>query len=126
MCEQFFLNKTKTNNKETKTEMYLSGGISVLCIYMHARESYHVPLVEFMYLVFTHTPGKNYRMRLRSLLCLCDVFRTLINSLVSVWIQKLIGQSDCRYLIAFISCYCLLSSRLTALIKQLIKKLTQE
>ena len=41
-----------------------------------------VPLVEFMYLVFTRMPGKNYRRRLRSLLlCLCDVFRALINSL---------------------------------------------
>ena len=36
-----------------------------------------VPLVEFMYLVFT-----SYRRRPRSLLCWCDVFRTLINSLV--------------------------------------------
>ena len=42
-----------------------------------------VPLVEFMYLVFTRMPGESYRRRLRSLLlCLCDVFRTLINSLV--------------------------------------------
>ena len=27
-----------------------------------------VPLVEFMYLVFTRTPGESYRRRLRSLL----------------------------------------------------------
>ena len=36
-----------------------------------------VPLVEFMYLVFT-----SYRRRPRSVLCLCDVFQTLNNSLV--------------------------------------------
>ena len=42
-----------------------------------------VPLVEFMYLVFTRMPGESYRRRLWSLLlCLCDVFRALINSLV--------------------------------------------
>ena len=42
-----------------------------------------VPLVEFMYLVFTRMPGESYRRRLRSLLlCLCYVFRALINSLV--------------------------------------------
>ena len=35
-----------------------------------------------MYLVFTRMPGENYRRRPRSLLlCLCYVFRTLINSL---------------------------------------------
>ena len=27
-----------------------------------------VPLVEFMYLVFTHMPGESYRRRFRSLL----------------------------------------------------------
>ena len=41
-----------------------------------------VPLMEFMYLVFTHMSGESYRRRLRALLCLSDVFRTLINSLV--------------------------------------------
>ena len=31
-----------------------------------------IPVVEFMYLVFTHMPGENYRRKLRSyLLCLC-------------------------------------------------------
>ena len=43
-----------------------------------------VPLVEFMYFVFTRMPGESYRRRLRSLLYLCDVFRALINSL-SCW-----------------------------------------
>ena len=41
-----------------------------------------VLLVEFMYLVFTRMPGEMYRRRLRFLLCLRDVFRELINSLV--------------------------------------------
>ena len=41
-------------------------------------------LVEFVYLVFTHVPGKSYRRWLRSLLLyLCYVLRALINSLVS-------------------------------------------
>ena len=46
-------------------------------------ESYHVPLVQFMHFVFTRMPGESYRKRHRSLLlCLCCVFRALINSLV--------------------------------------------
>ena len=46
----------------------------------HTRD---VPLVEFMYLVFTRMPGESSRRRLGSLLLyLCYVFRVLINSLV--------------------------------------------
>ena len=42
-----------------------------------------VPLVEFMYLVFTRMPDESYLRRPRSLsLYLCYVFRALINSLV--------------------------------------------
>ena len=42
-----------------------------------------VALEEFMCLVFTRMPGESYRRRLRSsLLCACDGFRVLINSLV--------------------------------------------
>ena len=42
-----------------------------------------VPLVEVMYLVFARMPCESYRSRLGSLLlCLCDVFGALINSLV--------------------------------------------
>ena len=44
----------------------------------HSEEK--VPLVEFMYLVFTRMPGDIYCRSL--LLCLCDVFRALINSLM--------------------------------------------
>ena len=41
-----------------------------------------VPLVEFMYPVFTRMSCESYRRLLRSLLCLCDDLRALINSLV--------------------------------------------
>ena len=42
-----------------------------------------VPVVEFVCFVFTRTSGESYRTRLGSLLlCLCDDFRALINSLV--------------------------------------------
>ena len=41
-----------------------------------------VPVVEFMYLVFTRKPGESYRRRLMSLLLfLCYVLRALIYSL---------------------------------------------
>ena len=44
-----------------------------------------VPLVEFMYLVFTRMPSESYRRQLRSLLLyLCYVFGALINSLVLI------------------------------------------
>ena len=46
-----------------------------------------VPLVELMYLVVTRMPGESYLRRLMSLLYLCYVFRTLINSLVC-WFGK--------------------------------------
>ena len=46
------------------------------------RQEKDVPLVEFMYLAFTRMPGESYCRWLRSsLLCLCDVFQALINSL---------------------------------------------
>ena len=42
-----------------------------------------VPLVEFMFLVFTHMAGESYHSKLGALLlCLRDVFQVLINSLV--------------------------------------------
>ena len=47
-----------------------------------------VALAEFLCLVFTHMPGESYSRRLGSLLlCLCDVFRSVINSLVG-WFCK--------------------------------------
>ena len=43
----------------------------------------YIPQVDFVYLVFARMPGESYRRQLGSLLlCLCDVFRALINSLV--------------------------------------------
>ena len=42
-----------------------------------------VPLVVFMYPVFTRLPDESYRRPLRSLLLY--VFRSLINSLVFLW-----------------------------------------
>ena len=43
-----------------------------------------------MYLVFPRMPGESYRRWLRSLLlCLCDVFRSLINSLVCWFATRL-------------------------------------
>ena len=43
-------------------------------------DHFDVPLVEFMYLVFTRMPGENYRRRLGTLLLyLCYVFPGLIN-----------------------------------------------
>ena len=51
-----------------------------------------VLLVEFMYLVFTRTPGKRYRGRLGSLLLyLCYVSGALINSL-ECWLWAMIVQ----------------------------------
>ena len=47
-----------------------------------------VPLVEFIHLVFTRRPGESYRRRLRLLLCLCDVFGALINSLVCCTVSQ--------------------------------------
>ena len=42
-----------------------------------------VPLVKFMYLIFTYIPGQSYCRRLWSLLlCLCYIFWELINSLM--------------------------------------------
>ena len=45
-----------------------------------------------MYLVFTRTPGESYRRLLRSLLlCLCDVFRGPVNSLVCWFCTSALG-----------------------------------
>ncbi len=46
-------------------------------------ELHPLPLVEFTYIVFTWMPGDSYCKPFSSLLlCLCDVFRAQINSLV--------------------------------------------
>ena len=95
-----------------KMSMYLWRSISTL--YLHARQARatigdsglcHVPLAEFMYLVFTRTPGESYRRRLRSLLlCLCEVFRALINSLVCRYWMLTRRKSYCRRLRSLCLC----------------------
>ena len=65
--------------------MKLVGFLCALCsVYILSTPLFlYVPLEELMHLVFYCMPGQRYRRRLRSLLlCLCDVFRALINSLV--------------------------------------------
>ena len=53
-----------------------------------------VPLAELMYLVFSRMPGESYWRWLKSLLlCLCDVFWALINSLV-LWLFKACLETD--------------------------------
>ena len=71
MSEVIFMGQSKTERGPERSCKIITQG----------RED--VSLVEFMYLAFARMPGESYRMRLRSLLlCLCDVFRALINSLV--------------------------------------------
>ena len=68
--------KHRSSNHKSKSE-------SPFKLYVIRRRKEKVPLVEFMYLVFTRMPGESYRRRLRSLLLyLCYVFRALIISLV--------------------------------------------
>ena len=57
-------------------------------MHVNTRYTEDVPLVEFVYFVFTHMPGESYRRRHRSLvLCLRCIFRALINSLVC-WLLR--------------------------------------
>ena len=59
------------------------GSIPLWLFSLSSNKEQVVPLVEFLYLVFTRTPGQSYSRGLRSLsLCLCHVFPALINSLV--------------------------------------------
>ena len=54
-----------------------------MCFFVCLKKEEHVPLVEFMHLVFTRMSGETNRRRLRPLLLyLCYVVRALINSLV--------------------------------------------
>ena len=67
----------------TKEDLLAKANVSIWRR-LNTQGSYEdVPLVVFMYLVFTRMPGESYLRLLRSLLlCLCDVFRALITSLV--------------------------------------------
>ena len=68
LLHQFMLKRRHTN---TTTKTRVTNG----------NPNQAVPLVEFMPLVFTRMPGESYQRWLGSLLCLCDFFRGLINSL---------------------------------------------
>ena len=57
------------------------------CFKMIYKLHQNLPLVVFTYLAFTRMPGESYHRQLRSLLCFCDSFRALINSLVC-WFQN--------------------------------------
>ena len=63
-----------------------------------------VPLVEFMYLVFSHMPGESYNRWLRSLLCLCDIFGALMNSLVC-WFCASVSKEQCAACGKLLSAY---------------------
>ena len=77
------LGKNKTKNKQTKNQKQQQQQQLLQKRKIPVEIKFEdVPLVEFMYLVFTRTPDESYRGRLRSLLYLCYVFRALINSLV--------------------------------------------
>ena len=76
--------------------------LSILpCIYLqivkyllfeHGVDALWWSLCTFMYLVLTCMSGESYRRRLSSLLlCLCDVFRLLINSLVCLFFHVFMG-----------------------------------
>ena len=79
--------KTSHNNNKDVSRLRFSPGICVNTRYINStrgtssgtqilrgRGTADVPLVEFMYLVFTHMPSECRRRRLRPLLlCLCDI-----------------------------------------------------
>ena len=63
----------------------------------NSRQLKAVPLVEFVYFVFTHIPGESYCRWFRSLLCSYNGFQVLINSLrflihirLIIWLMNII------------------------------------
>ena len=78
------------NRAQELCESRGSPSLTVLMFYVEVNQHHktilfeNVPLVDFMFFVFTRMPGGSYRRRLGSLLlCLCVTsFRALINSLV--------------------------------------------
>ena len=66
--------------------MLKSAFFSNVCVFerfsrgQHARELIIAQMTSHKHIVFTRMQGESYRRRLGSLLCLCDVFRALINS----------------------------------------------
>ena len=80
------------------TTRYINSTRGISCqtffLYLEVHKLQHeaVPLVEFMYLVFTCMPGESYHRRLRSLLSyMCCVFQVLINSLVCWLCRNALG-----------------------------------
>ena len=68
-----------------------------------------VPLVGFMYFVFTRMPGESYRGQLMSLLlCLCGVFRALINRNEFFTLRTYCTNKD--YFCLFFGIFCHLSN----------------
>ena len=70
-----------------------------------------VLLVEYMDLVFTRTPGENYRRRLTAWLCLFDVLRALIlriplYDIIRALIQKIPLYIHCQTLMAHLQRRC--------------------
>ena len=104
---QMFIKKKKWNKNDDLKMSCLSLDL-MLATYNIKRKNEDVPLVEFIYLVFTHMPGESYcRQRGSLLLYLCYVFRALINSLC--WFYKVKGMKICS-VIRFDAC-CVHSQR---------------
>ena len=78
-----YINSTRVCTLRIDTRYINSTRVCILRVDTRDINSTRVcTLVEFMYLVFTRMPGERYRRRLGSLLlCLCDFFPALINSL---------------------------------------------
>ena len=88
MCTTRYVNSTSVcttryiNSTSVCSTRYINSTSVCTTRYINSTSGTDIPM-GFMYLVFTRMPGESYRRRLRSLLlCLCDVFRALINSLV--------------------------------------------
>ena len=80
--------------KETRSkDASLLASVMNICKTVCSQALYgHVPLVEFIYLVFTCMPGERYHRRLRSLLLsLCYVFWVQINFLVGWSCASMLG-----------------------------------
>ena len=78
-----YMNSTRVCTLRVDTRYINSTRVCILRVDTRYINSTRVcTLVEFMCLVFTRMPGERYRRRLGSLLlCLCDFFPALINSL---------------------------------------------
>ena len=75
-------------NKSPSSGQLCPTSIVPLRMYQHCAVE-NVPQMEFMYLAFSRMPGESQCRRLWSLLlCLCDIFQMLINSLVC-WVIEM-------------------------------------